>query len=116
MRDDFNQPTRKSQLLVGDETTTASEQSSVIMSDSDIESNLGHEQAKQVRDRKITWVFVMLFVTMAVARTDQGIVPALATTLKKVFGFNNAQIGQLGSSVYIGAVFGKSPDSFKLFR
>jgi hypothetical protein len=50
----------------------------------------------------------MLFLTMAVARTDQGIVPALATTLKEVFGFSNAQIGTLGSAVYIGAVFGKN--------
>lgn len=95
-------------LLVGDDTTTASEQSSVIMSDSDIESTLSHERAKEVRDRKITWVFVMLFLTMAVARTDQGIVPALATTLKEVFGFSNSQIGTLGSCVYIGAVFGKN--------
>jgi len=44
---------------------------------------------------------------MYVARTDQGIVPALNTTLKQEFGFSSTQIGVLGSVVYIGAVTGK---------
>jgi len=44
---------------------------------------------------------------MYVARTDQGIVPALNTTLKSEFDFSNIQIGQLGSVVYMGAVLGK---------
>ena len=69
-RDDFNEPSKKSLLLVGDETTTASEQSSIIMSDSDIESTLDHGQAKEKRDKVITRTFGLLFLTMAVARTD----------------------------------------------
>jgi len=49
---------------------------------------------------------------MAVARTDQGIVPALATTLKSTFNYSDTDIGQLGSLVYIGAVIGKKAFSF----
>ena len=44
---------------------------------------------------------------MYIARTDQGIVPALNTTLKLEFIFTNPQIGMLGSVVYLGAVTGK---------
>jgi len=69
-RDDFNESTKKTSLLVGDETTTASEQSSIIMSDSDIESSLDHAQAKEKRDKVITKTFILLFFTMAVMRTD----------------------------------------------
>lgn len=49
----------------------------------------------------------MLFICMFVARTDQGIIPALNTTLKTEFKFSSVQLGKLGSVVYIGAVTGK---------
>lgn len=51
----------------------------------------------------------MLFICMFVARTDQGIIPALNTTLKSEFKFSSVQLGKLGSVVYIGAVTGKLP-------
>jgi hypothetical protein len=51
----------------------------------------------------------MLFICMFVARTDQGIIPALNTTLKMKFQFTSVQLGKLGSVVYIGAVTGVFP-------
>lgn len=51
----------------------------------------------------------MLFICMFVARTDQGIIPALNTTLKVKFQFTSVQLGKLGSVVYIGAVTGVFP-------
>jgi hypothetical protein len=48
-----------------------SEISNMIESDSDLsESNLTHDQMKEERNKKITKVFLLLFCTMAVARTD----------------------------------------------
>jgi hypothetical protein len=44
---------------------------------------------------------------MFVARTDQGIIPALNSTLKEEFKFTSVQLGKMGSAVYIGAVSGK---------
>lgn len=52
-------------------STTVSEISSVMESDSSIEeSAMTHEQMKEERNKKITKVFLLLFCTMAVARTD----------------------------------------------
>lgn len=62
---------------------------------------------KAERHRKLGKVFLLLFVCMFVARTDQGIIPALNTTLKQKFQFTSVQLGKLGSVVYIGAVTGK---------
>ena len=38
---------------------------------------------------------------------DQGIIPAIAPTLKDYFGFNSTAIGSLGSCIYLGATAGK---------
>ena len=56
--------------------------------------------------KKLGKIFLMLFVCMFVARTDQGIIPALNSTLKANFNFTSVQLGKLGSCVYIGAVTG----------
>jgi MFS family permease len=58
------------------------------------------------RHKKISKIFLLLFICMFVARTDQGIIPALNTTLKKEFSFTSVQLGKLGSIVYVGAVTG----------
>jgi hypothetical protein len=63
---------------------------------------------KAERHKVLSKIFLMLFICMFVARTDQGIIPALNTTLKQKFNFTSVQLGKLGSCVYIGAVTGKS--------
>ena len=52
-------------------------------------------------------VFLVLYLTLLVARLDQGIIPAIAPNLKAYFGFNSTQIGSLGSCIYFGATVGK---------
>jgi len=37
---------------------------------------------------------------------DNGIMPAIATTLKEDHGLTDIEVGSLGSFVYIGEVFG----------
>ena len=37
---------------------------------------------------------------------DNGIVPALTTTLKEEYGFDDVRVGSLGSLVYVGEVTG----------
>lgn len=39
---------------------------------------------------------------------DQGIIPAIAPTLKDYFGFNSTAIGSLGSCIYLGATAGSA--------
>ena len=56
--------------------------------------------------KKKVLVFAVLFLTMYVSRTDQGILPALNSTLKKEFGMSNIELGSLGSMVYFGAFVG----------
>ena len=48
----------------------------------------------------------MLFLALFAARTDQGIIPAIATTLKEQYGMSSLQVGSLGSMVYLGATIG----------
>lgn len=64
-------------------------------------------QSLEERKKDLIKIFTLLFLMMFVARTDQGIVPALNTTLRQEFGFNEVELGELGSVVYIGAVVGK---------
>ena len=58
------------------------------------------------RNRQRSLVFLLLFLALFAARTDQGVIPAIATTLKKEFNMNSVSIGSLGSMVYLGAVVG----------
>ena len=51
-------------------------------------------------------VFAVLFLTMFVARMDQGTLPALNSTLMKEFDISNIKLGWLGSMVYFGAFAG----------
>jgi len=64
------------------------------------------ENARNARNRTKQIVFVILFIALLLARTDQGIVPAIATNLKKQFNMNSLEIGSLGSMVYLGATAG----------
>ena len=61
---------------------------------------------KEARNRKRTCIFVVLFFAMFTARSDQGIIPAVATTLKDYYGMDSVEIGSLGSMVYLGATAG----------
>ena len=45
---------------------------------------------------------------MYVARTDQGTLPALNSTLKEEFNMTNIELGSLGSLVYFGAFAGSA--------
>jgi hypothetical protein len=119
VRDDsFQIPTKvrtSDALLLENDSSTASqsELSSDVISDSDIEQGMTREHMKAIRDKQVLKVFTLLFLNMAIARTDQGIVPALATTLKSTFNYSDTDIGQLGSLVYIGAVIGKEALSLR---
>ena len=93
----------------GEEFYSTDKETAIAFED-DLESadSLDSESENQTKRRsRLAKVFFLLFITMYVARTDQGIVPALNTTLKTEFDFTNVQIGQLGSVVYMGAVLGK---------
>jgi len=73
-------------------------------------STLGEDpKEKAARHRKLGKIFLLLFICMFVARTDQGIIPALNSTLREKFQFTSVQLGKLGSIVYIGAVTGMLP-------
>ena len=54
----------------------------------------------------IFFTFLFLFVMNFIRIFDNGILPALTTTLKEDYTLSNLQIGSLGSLVYIGEVTG----------
>lgn len=54
----------------------------------------------------IFFTFIFLFVMNFIRIFDNGILPALTTTLKEDYDLTNLQIGSLGSLVYIGEVTG----------
>ena len=56
--------------------------------------------------RKIGITFWFLFVMNFIRVFDNGILPALTTTLKEEDGFSDLKIGSLGSLVYLGEVTG----------
>ena len=56
--------------------------------------------------KKISITFWFLFAMNFFRVFDNGIVPALTTTLKEENGFDDVQVGSLGSLVYVGEVAG----------
>lgn len=63
------------------------------------------EELAQFR-RKINFTFFFLFVMNFIRIFDNGILPALTTTLKEDYGLTDLQLGSLGSLVYFGEVTG----------
>ena len=61
---------------------------------------------RKKRNCERSLVFLLLFLALFAARTDQGVIPAIATTLKKQFNMNSVSIGSLGSMVFLGSVVG----------
>ena len=56
--------------------------------------------------KKIFFTFVFLFIMNFIRVFDNGILPAMATSLKEEQGLTDLQVGTLGSLVYIGEVTG----------
>ena len=50
--------------------------------------------------------FIFLLLALILARSDQGIIPAIATNLKEQFKMNSFEVGSLGSATYLGATVG----------
>jgi uncharacterized protein YfiM (DUF2279 family) len=74
----------------------------------ELDSSISDSDTDEIRRKKVVKIFMLLFLMMFAARTDQGIVPALSSTLRSMFGWDSVALGKLGSIVYIGAVTGKS--------
>jgi len=56
--------------------------------------------------KRLTTIFIFLFLMNLIRVFDNGIIPAIATTLKEREGLTDVQVGTLGSLVYIGEVVG----------
>lgn len=50
--------------------------------------------------------FAFLLVALVLARCDQGVIPAIATGLKRDFQMSTFKVGTLGSMTYLGATVG----------
>lgn len=63
-------------------------------------------EADQKHQARIKRIFIFLFLLNMIRTIDNGIMPAIATTLKDVDGLTDIEVGSLGSFVYIGEVIG----------
>jgi len=58
------------------------------------------------RPSKLDLIFAHIFITNIVINFDHGIIPAALTELKNDLSLTNANIGILGSLVYLGLTIG----------
>ena len=77
-----------------------------ILKSTDEESCPQVAKEAETSRRKIVYTFWFLFVMNFIRVFDNGILPALTTTLKEDYELSNLQIGTLGSLVYLGEVTG----------
>jgi hypothetical protein len=76
------------EIVLGDDSTSVSSKGDPedLIRPSTVDED---PKLKQARHKQLAKIFMMLFVCMFVARTDQGIVPALNTRLKQEFNFTS---------------------------
>ena len=69
------------------------------------ESARTEEELKRYR-KKISMTFLFLFIMNFIRVFDNGILPAMTTSMKEELDLKDLQVGTLGSLVYIGEVTG----------
>lgn len=72
----------------------------------DNEPNDGQYANSMIKPSVLTFMFCIIFVTNLMINVDHGILPACTKEVKRDLDLDNANLGLLGSLVYVGLVLG----------
>lgn len=72
------------------------------------ERNEGNYVNTMISPKVLNFIFVIIFSTNLMINVDHGILPACTKEVKRDLHLDNANLGLLGSLVYVGLVMGKN--------